>query len=221
MILLSSNDIAMVCTQQPVSTEDFHATYLAARRNRDDQGELVVRLRTCVELIAQQGTHDDRRAVWSGQVARLAERVEDEPARVEILRALRELVLPCTADERYAALALIGAQLPDAERQAALDTLLTEARAVQEPYDRALALIAIVHVLDVGMPCNEVFGEVLAAIRQVPASDSPMVCFGRAKAIVYRLKRGTRTAARRELERAARSIPDRRARREALAELGR
>lgn len=41
------------------------------------------------------------------------------------------------------------------------------------------------------------------------------------RARIVRLKRGPRTDARRELERAARAIPDRQARREALAQVGR
>lgn len=207
--------------QQPPSSSTYRATYQAAWRHRDEQDVLIERLRACVALIAEQDPHDDRRAVWSRQVARLAEHIADEAARAELLRSLRDLVLRCTADERYVALAQIAGQLPDAERQSALDTLLVEARAEADPYDHALALVTVIHVLDAGEACNAVFGEVLAAIREVPPHDFPMVCIGQAKNIIYRLKRGTRTDARRELERAARAIADRQARREALVQLGR
>lgn len=206
--------------QQPPSST-YQATYQAARQHRADQTMLIERLRACVALVAKQDPQDDRRAVWSRLVARLAEHIADDAARAELLRSLWNLVLPCTAGERYAAPAQIAGQLPGAERQSALDTLLVEARAEADPYDRALALITVVHVLDAGEACNAVFCEVLAAIRQVPPHDFPMVCIGQAKNIIYRLKRGPRTDARRELERAARAITDRQARREALVQIGR
>ena len=211
----------MSALQRSPSSSTYQATYQTARQHCHDQGVLIERLRACVALIAEQDPLHDRRAVWSRQVARLAEHVADDAARAELLRSLWDLVLPCTADERYAALAQIGDWLPDAGRQAALEALLVEARAEADPYDRALALITVIHVLDAGEACNAVFGDVLAAIRQVPPHDFPMVCIGEAKNIIYRLKRGTRTDARRELERAARAIPNRQARREALAQLGR
>ena len=114
MILLSSkrSEPVMSGLQQPPSSSTYRATYQAAWRHRDEQDVLIERLRACVALIAEQDPHDDRRAVWSRQVARLAEHIADEAARAELLRSLRDLVLRCTADERYVALAQIGDRLP-------------------------------------------------------------------------------------------------------------